>query len=218
MPNWMEGTKEQMIKMGILGAHGKLLALGVTVVGVVGMTAGTMLSMALFTDQETDTNTFTTGTIVLDATKIAALSLTTSALMPGDAIRSPVTVENDGTAQLRYAVSQSSTNADTLALRDSLMLVIKTEDTGAGAFGTDGDYCDDGNGTSVHASAALGAASNLVGDPTQGSQAGDRTLAAGANETLCFYVTLALSTPNSAQGATTTTTFTFDAEQTANNP
>jgi predicted ribosomally synthesized peptide with SipW-like signal peptide len=207
-----------MIKMGILGAHGKLLALGVTVVGVVGMTAGTMLSMALFTDQEVDTNTFTTGTIVLDSTKIAALSLTTSALMPGDAIRSPVTVENDGTAQLRYAVSQTSTNTDTKALRDALLLVIKTEDTGGGAFGTDGDYCDDANGTSVHASAALGAASNLVGDPTQGSQAGDRTLAASANEVLCFYVSLDISAPNSAQGATTTTTFTFDAEQTANNP
>jgi predicted ribosomally synthesized peptide with SipW-like signal peptide len=218
MPNWMEGINRDMMKLGILGAHGKLLALGVTVVGVVGMTAGTMLSMALFTDQETDNNTFTTGTIVLDATKIAALSLTTSALMPGDSIKSPVTVENDGTAQLRYSVSQSSTNADAKALRDSLLLVIKTEDTGAGAFGTDGDYCDDGNGTSVHASAALGASSNLVGDPTQGDDTGDRTLAAGANEVLCFSVDFDLAAPNSSQGATTTTTFTFDAEQTANNP
>jgi predicted ribosomally synthesized peptide with SipW-like signal peptide len=199
-----------MHKVGFLGAHGKLLALGVTVVGVVGMTAGTMLSMALFTDQETDDNTFTTGTIVLDATKIAALSLTTSALMPGDAISSPVTVENDGSAQLRYSISQSSTNADTLALRDELDLTILEEDVDGG--------CDDADGASVHASAALGASSNLVGDPTQGDDSGDRVLAAAANEVLCFYVTLPLNTPNSAQGATTTTTFTFDAEQTANNP
>jgi predicted ribosomally synthesized peptide with SipW-like signal peptide len=180
------------------------------------MTAGTMLSMALFTDQETDDNTFTTGTIVLDSTKIAALTLTTSALMPGDAIRSPVTVENDGTAQLRYAVSQTSTT-DGKDLYDSLMLTIKTQDTGAGAYGTDGDYCDDANGTSLRASAAMGASGNLVGDPAQGSDSGDRTLNASANEVLCFYVTLDIGTPDSMQGATTTTTFTFDAEQTANN-
>lgn len=196
----------------------KLALLGVTAIGVAGISAGTLFSMALYTDQETDNNTFTTGTIILDSTKIAALSLTTSALMPGDNVRSPVTVENDGSAQLRYAVSQTSTNADTLLLRDELSLVIRTEDTGGGAFGTDGDYCDDGNGTSVHSAAALGASSNLVGDPTQGSQAGDRTLNAGANEVLCFYVSLPLSAANSSQGASTTTTFTFDAEQTANNP
>jgi predicted ribosomally synthesized peptide with SipW-like signal peptide len=207
-----------MISKGFLAAHTKLISLGVTLVAVVGVTAGTMLSMALFTDQETDDNTFTTGTIVLDATKIAALSLTTSALMPGDAIRSPVTVENDGSAQLRYSVSQTSTNADSKSLYDSLMLSIKTADAGGGTdFGTDGDYCDDGTGTSVRASAALGASGNLVGDPAQGSNSGDRTLNAAASEVLCFYVTLDISAPNSMQGATTTTTFTFDAEQTANN-
>jgi len=206
------------MKLGIILVQKKLAILGLTAVTVAGLSAATMFSLALYTDQETDDNTFTTGTIILDATKIDALSLTTSALMPGDAVRSPVTVENDGSAQLRYAVSQTSTNADTLALRDALLLVVKTEDTGGGAFGTDGDYCDDANGTELHASAALGAASNLVGDPTQGSQSGDRTLNAAASEVLCFYVSLAISAPNSTQGATTTTTFTFDAEQTANNP
>jgi hypothetical protein len=213
-------TKERNNKMKIaafIGANTKLVALGVTVVAVVGMTAGTMLSMALYTDTQTDDSTFTTGTIVLDATKIAAMDLTTGALMPGDSIRTPVTVENDGSAQLRYAVSQTSTNADTKLLRDALLLVVKTADTGAGAFGTDGDYCDDGNGTSLHASAALGASSDLVGDPTQGSQTGDRSLSAAASEVLCFYVSLDIGAPNSSQGASTTTTFTFAAEQTANN-
>lgn len=205
------------MKLGI-AINTKFALLGLTAVSVAGISAATMFSLALYTDQETDNNTFTTGTIVLDSTKIASLSLTTAALMPGDAVRSPVTVENDGSAQLRYAVSQTSTNADTLLLRDELSLVILTEDTGGGAFGTDGDYCDDANGTSVHAAAALGASSNLVGNPTQGSQAGDRTLNAAANEVLCFYVSLPLAAANSTQGASTTTTFTFNAEQTANNP
>jgi predicted ribosomally synthesized peptide with SipW-like signal peptide len=206
------------MKLGTFVLSKKLTVLGLTAITVAGLSAATMFSLALYTDQETDNNTFTTGTIILDSTKIAALSLTTAALMPGDAVRSPVTVENDGSAQLRYAVSQTSTNADTLLLRDELSLVILTEDTGGGAFGTDGDYCDDANGTSLHASAALGASSNLVGDPTQGADSGDRTLNAAANEVLCFYVSLPLSAANSSQGASTTTTFTFDAEQTANNP
>jgi predicted ribosomally synthesized peptide with SipW-like signal peptide len=207
------------MKLGLVGvAKGKLVLLGLTSAALLTVASGTMMSMALFTDQHTDTSTFTTGTIVLDATKIAALDLTSSAMMPGDSLRSSVTVENDGTAQLRYAVSQTSTNADTKALRDALLLVIRTPDTGAGAFGTDGDYCDDANGTILRASAALGASGNLVGDPLQGGNTGDRTLAAGANEVLCFYVNLSISAPNSSQGASTTTTFTFDAEQTANNP
>jgi hypothetical protein len=205
------------MKLGVIVVQKKLLVLGLTALTATSITAATMFSMALFTDQQTDDSTFTTGTIVLDATKIAALNLTTSAMMPGDSVRSSVTVENDGSAQLRYAVSQTSTNADSKALRDSLLLVVRTEDTGTDAFGTDGDYCDDASGTVLRASAALGASGNLVGDPTQGSQAGDRTLNSGGNEVLCFYVSLSISAPNSMQGATTTTTFAFDAEQTANN-
>ncbi len=195
----------------------RLLIAGLSSLAIVGLAAGTMVSMALFTDQETDDSTFTTGTIILDSTKVSALNLTTSALMPGDAVSSSVTVENDGTAQLRYAVSQTSTNADSKDLRDSLLLVIRTEDTGAGAFGTDGNYCDDANGTVLRASAAIGTSGNLVGDPTQGSHGGDRTLNASANEVLCFYVSLSIDAPDTSQGASTTTTFTFSAEQTANN-
>jgi spore coat-associated protein N len=207
------------MKLGLFIAHKKLLVLGLTALTVTSISAATMFSLALFTDSKTDQSTFTTGTIVLDPTKIAAMDLTTTAMMPGDAVRSPVEVKNNGTAQLRYAVSQTSTDADTKDLRGQLLLVVRTADTGGGTdFATDTDYCDDATGTSLHASAAIGASSNLVGDPTQGSQTGDRTLAASASEVLCFYVSLPISATNAVQGATTTTTFTFAAEQTANNP
>jgi hypothetical protein len=147
------------------------------------------------------------------------MDLTSSALMPGDAVRSPVEVKNNGSAQLRYAVSQTSTNPDTKDLRSQLLLVVRTEDTGGGTdFATDGDYCDDATGTSLHASAALGASGNLIGDPSQGSQSGDRTLNASASEVLCFYVSLPIGATNAVQGATSVTTFTFAAEQTSNNP
>lgn len=207
------------MNLAIVLNHKKPFWLGLTALTVASLSVGTMYSLALFTDQQTDNSTFTTGTIVLDSTKIAAMDLTSSLMMPGDTKRSPVTVENIGTAQLRYAVSQTSTNADSKNLRSALLATVKTADAGGGTdFASDGDYCDDASGTSLRASAALGASGNLVGDPTQGSQSGDRTLAAASNEVLCFYVNLPLSAANSLQGATTTTTFTFDAEQTANNP
>jgi hypothetical protein len=177
-----------------------------------------MFTGAIFTDQQSDSSTFTTGTISLDATKIAAMDLTTSGMMPGDTATSSVEVKNTGNAQLRYAVSQTSTNADSKDLRSALNLTVKTADTGAGTdFGTDGNYCDDGTGSTLRASAAMGASGNLVGNPNQGAQGGERNLNGGSSEVLCFYVDLPLSTGNSAQGASTTTTFTFSAEQTANN-
>ena len=61
-------------------------------------------------------------------------------------------------------------------------------------------------------------ASLAVGSNAQGAQAGDRVPAAVTNETLCFKVTLPLSTGNAFQDLSTTVTFTFDAEQTANKP
>ena len=75
-------------------------------------------------------------------------------------------------------------------------------------------------GTILYNAAALGntTAINAVGNPAQGSQAGDRTLAAAANEVLCFNVSLPLATGNAFQGLTTTATFAFQGEQTTNNP
>ena len=202
----------------VITAHRKLIAFGLTAVAAGSLAIGTMFTGAIFTDQQTDNSTFTTGTIALNAAKIAAMDLTTAGMMPGDTATSSVTVQNDGTAQLRYAVSQTSTNTDSKNLRTALNVVVKAADTGAGTdFATDGNYCDDGTGATLHASAALGATGNLVGDPTQGAQAGDRTLNGTSSEVLCFYVSLPLSTANTYQGASTVTTFTFDAEQTANN-
>jgi hypothetical protein len=191
----------------------RLLAILIFAILLVPSIGTTALSIALFTDTESSASTFTTGTIILDDVKIDALVLTTSALMPGDAVTDDVVVENDGTAQLRYAMTTSSTNADSKALRDALTLTIKTIDVTSPA-----SPCNDFDGSSTLYSGAIGASTAAFGDPTAGAQTGDRTLAAGANETLCFRVSLPSSTGNSAQGATTTTTFTFDAEQTSSNP
>lgn len=171
------------------------------------------LSLALFTDQETVAGTFSTGSIDLDGTAIAGLTLTTSAMMPGDSVTDDVLISNIGTAQLRYSMSTSSTNADTKGLRTVLTLTVKTIDVT-----TPGVPCDNFDGTSVLAATVLGPTTAGFGSSAAGAQAGDRNLNAAAGETLCFRVNLPSGTGNAYQSASTTTTFTFDAEQTASNP
>ena len=73
-----------------------------------------------------------------------------------------------------------------------------------------------GSGTPLYNSVLQGAA---FGNPAPGDHAGDRVLNGLPSEDLCFAWSLPLlTTGNAFQGATTTATFTFSAEQTANNP
>ena len=190
----------------------RLLGLVIGALGLVSLGAG-QLSLAVFTDQETVTGTFSSGSVILDDVKIDALTLSMAGMVPGDTITDDVVVENDGSVQLRYALSTTSTNPDTKGLRDVLTLAVREIDTT-----TPGTPCNDFDGVVVLAGTVLGASGAGFGNPAVGPQAGDRTLNAAANETLCFRVTLPSGTGNAYQGATTTTTFTFDAEQTANNP
>lgn len=190
----------------------RLFGLIVGMLGVLSLGAG-QLSLAVFTDQETVPGTFSSGSVILDDVKIDALTLSIAGMVPGDTVTDDVVVENDGSVQFRYALSTTSTNPDTKGLRDVLTLTVKTIDVT-----TPVTPCNDFDGTSVLAATVLGASGAGFGNPAVGSQAGDRVLAAAANETLCFRVTLPAGTGNAYQAATTTTTFTFDAEQTANNP
>lgn len=197
---------------GARGRQRRLLILLTAALAVLSVGAG-QLSLALFTDQESVNATFSTGSIDLDGTAIAGLTLTTSAMMPGDSVTDDVLVSNIGTAQLRYSLSTASTNADAKGLRTVLTLTIKTIDAT-----TPGTPCNDFDGTSVLAATVLGVNTAGFGSSAAGAQAGDRNLAAAASETLCFRVSLPSGTGNPYQSASTTTTFTFDAEQTANNP
>jgi hypothetical protein len=168
-----------------------------------------LTGMALFTSTATvANNTFTTGTLVLTATPSTA-AITYSNMAPGDQVTAPIVLTNGGTLDLRYAMTSSSTNADGKGLMNQLQLQIKsgvTTCTNAG-FGA--------SGTQVYSGTLAAAA---FGNPAQGQQPGDRTLAAGTNESLCFNASLPLTTDNTFQNATTTATFTFSAEQVANNP
>ena len=166
-------------------------------------------SLAVFTDTETVTgNTFTTGTVDIAATPATAV-VTMPAMAPGDQVTAPLTVDNLGTLDLRYAMT-STTDEDVLAAE--LAMTIKSGVT----------TCDDANwaadGTTIF-SGILGSTGTtaVLGSNAQGADPGDRVLAPGASEVLCFNVTLPLAA-TAGQGTSSTATFTFDAEQTVNNP
>jgi len=182
-------------------------------VGLLSATSG-LGGLAVFTDQAAnDANTFTTGTVDI-STAPATAFITYSNMAPGDTTTQSLVVSNDGSLELRYAISSSATDTDLKGLKDQLVLTVKTIDVTLPAT-----PCDDFDGTQLYTGDLDdGATGYLVGDPAQGAQAGDRVLASLANETLCFRVELPLTTGDAFQDATTTATFTFDAEQTINNP
>ena len=190
--------------------HLSRILLVLLVVGVVAASLG-VASNAIWTDsQDVDANVFSTGTIDISTDPTTAL-VTFSNMAPGDEVTNDITVTNAGSLELRYAVT-SDTTEDTLAAQ--LDLTIKTGVTTCTnvGFGVDG--------TIIYGPGNLGstAGTDVIGDPTQGADTGDRTLAASADEDLCFNVELPSATGKSFQGLTTTATFAFAAEQTANNP
>jgi spore coat-associated protein N len=191
------------------GTKRKLAATIVILALLVGLL--TMSALAVFTDsQAVAANTFSTGSIDISTSPTSAL-VTYSSMLPGDQVTAPITVTNAGSGSLRYAISSTTTEA---ALAGQLDLTIKTGVTTCSNAGFSAD------GSVIYGPGDLGATTglNVVGDPAQGAQAGDRTLASSGNEVLCFNVSLPLSTGNAFQSLTSTATFTFQAEQTANNP
>ncbi len=170
----------------------------------------TITAMALFTDtQSVPANAFTTGTIDISTSPVSAL-VTFSNMLPGDQVTAPIVVTNAGTSQFRYAITSTTTENVLAAQLDLTIKSGVTTCTSAGFAGS---------GTVIYATGDLGntTAVNAVGNPAQGAQAGDRVLNSAANETLCFNVTLPIGTGNTFQGLSSTATFAFVAEQTANN-
>lgn len=161
--------------------------------------AGAM-TLAQFTDSDATSGSWTSGTIVLGVSP--ATAFTAANIMPGETGSQTIVVSNTGTGAARYAVSTSATNADTKGLAAQMTLVI--------AAGT----CASPGATLY--SGALGSAA--FGSSAPGAQAGDRSVAAAASDSLCFTWAFPLASGNAFQAAATTATFTFASEQTANNP
>ena len=186
-----------------------VLAVGVLAIGV------RVATQALFTDtQSVGANTFSTGTVDIVTSPTTAL-VTLPAMAPGDKITAPIQVSNSGTLEFRYAVKSTTTEAVLaaeldLTVRGPAAASTGCDDAGFGTFGTGVLYTTGDLGST--------AGLNLIGDPAQGFQTNDRTLAASASEYMCFQVEFPLlGATNASQGLTSTATLDFISEQTANN-
>ncbi len=196
--------------------YSKRILLALLAFGVVAAIVA-VISQAIFTDSDSvGSNTFNTGTVALTTSPTSAIWTGVTTGAPGDRATGSLTATNGGSLELRYAVTGSNTSA-TLAAGMNVRIGLR----GGGScdfpyHNTDGTTTTLTDDTQLFAGALNTAA--LVGSNAQGAQAGDRTLAASANEILCFAVVLPTSAGNSLQGLNNTTTFTFDSEQTTNNP
>jgi hypothetical protein len=158
-------------------------------------------SLAIFTDTAASSGSFASGSI--DITSSPTVAFTVSGMLPGDSDTQALTIANAGTSQFRYAMTTAATGT----LGSALELTVKTFGTGCGAF----------DGTDVVTTTTLDGA--VIGDPTEGGDTGDRILDGLSNEVLCFRVSFPRTTTDPLLGGQTSdATFTFDAEQVANNP
>ncbi len=146
------------------------------------------------------------------ATAPVTFELDAADLVPGDVVATPLVVRNDGSLELRYAITST---VDDAVLADELLLTIRTGVTACDAVGADAA------GTLLAGPVRLGGLTGdtVLGDPARGQDPGDRVLAAGGSELLCFRAELpASATEAAAAGRTVSSTLRLDAEQTAVNP
>jgi hypothetical protein len=202
----MENTIRTTAKGGRIGRSMLVVALSVGALA-------TTVTGALFTDSDAiGANTFATGDVDL-TTSPTTNAVSMSNMAPGDTKYGSITVSNSGSLELRYAL-KSVTTEDTLAAQLTLTIWDETAEADA-----DTTCSTTVPATTLYAAADLGsvAGTKLIGDALTGAQAGDRTIAASANEVLCLKVELPTATGNTFESLTTTATFTFDSEQTVNN-
>jgi hypothetical protein len=181
--------------------HRRQRAAALVLVLVALATLGTSAAtLAVFTGDSSASTSWTTGTIVNGASPTTVFNA--GGMMPADEGSQTVAVANTGTSGLRYAMTSASTDPDGRGLRDQLLLTIR-----AGACASPG--------ATLYSGALAGAS---LGSPAQGDDAGDRTVDAGDADDLCFSWVFPATSGPSFQDAATSATFTFAAEQTANNP
>ena len=192
--------------------HRLVLGASVMVVAVVGVTA--LATSALFTDTAAVTaGAFTTGTVSLTSV-YPTTTLALANMAPGDTVYAPITVANDGSLTSRYSMTSVTTGDAPLAA--ALDMTIKTVALAAN--------CNSGGwAAAVPMTGApvgpmdFGSAGGLpiIGSIAAGNQTSDQTLVNGTNHILCVQVVLPTSW--TTQSVTASSTFTFTAEQTANN-
>ena len=192
-------TKELCVNLSLLTMAPKkrVLAFGTVALAAVSLTTG-LSSLAIFTDTQTNTGSaFVTGTIDIAVTPSATAFFDVPNMMPGDDVTRFVTVENNGTSQLRWSVESTSTTG-TGGLMNQIDFQIGEMNSTA---------CASWDGSSPDSSGTLASIEWL-----------DQVLDSADSVGVCFRAALPLSTGDAFQDTDADTSFTFSAEQTANNP
>lgn len=197
-------TRRTGVRLALLTAAGAAVTTGL-------LHDGALLSAARMTDRGTTTAASVgTGSVSLALSNGATATSWTGAvsLKPGDTAYKRITVTNDGTSRLRYAVTATSTSALAARLVMNIAVIASGSSCSSTTFNA---------GTAVSGvDLAFGSSSGLkvVGDPATGSQSGDRVLAASAADNLCLRLELPTGTGlgYAGRGSSATTTFAFSGE------
>lgn len=192
------------VRLALLAAAGGLVAAGV-------LHDGAILSAARMTDRGTTTAAaVTTGSVSLALSNGASASSWTGSvsLKPGDTAYKRITVTNDGTSRLRYAVTATSSSALSAKLVMNVAVIASGSSCSSSTYAA--GTVVSGTDLAFGASTAL----NVIGDPASGAQTGDRVLAASAADNLCLRLDLPTGTGlgYGGRGTTATTTFAFSGE------
>jgi hypothetical protein len=177
----------------------RTLAILLAAAAVATVGAGAM-SLALFTDTQAATASWTAGTIKLGSISPSTV-FTATDILPGDSGSQTVVVSNTGTGELRYSMTSLATSTDSKGLATQMTMIVK-------------DGACPSTGTTLYTGTLAGAS---FGSIAQGQNLNDQVLGAGLSQSLCFSWSFPILSGNSYQGANAATTFTFDAEQTAHN-
>lgn len=200
------------IRSACAAHHRLVLGASVLVVAVAGVT--TLATSALFTSTANVTaGAFATGTVSLTSA-YPSTTLALANMAPGDTVWAPITVTNTGSLPMRYSMTSVTTGDVPLAaaLQLSFKTVALSTSCNSGGWGA-ATALVGGGVTSVVFGSAGG--TPIIGQVASGNQTTDQTLANGTNHILCAQVFLPTSW--STQSVTSSATFTFNAEQTANN-
>ncbi len=177
----------------------------VAILGLAGVGLTTLVTSAIFTDNDDTGRTgIVTGTVDIEAGEDVAFVLPPGNLAPGDSIYSPVTVNNAGSLALTYDVQYSATSPDNKGLAQVLTMEL---------FAVPAASC---SAERIGTSAPIGSANGLSGSTVDLTTA-SRGLIAGASEDLCVRVNVP-DLGNEYQDSRADLTLTFNAEQDAANP
>lgn len=226
-------SHQEVARRRRLWATGSVLVLAAA--GVTSLTTS-----ALFTDQDPLGGSITTGTVVLSS-QDPTFDVPLAGLAPRGTVVAPLSVRNDGSLELRYAISvqavsvappsedapwgPAGTGDLTTQLRLRVLRGVTCDQDGVGpADATNGEVLADVGKSSEAAAGLPTVMTPIVGDPQPGAQSpagrgADRVLASQTtDEPLCLRVDMWPDAGNEYQNTAAELRFLLDSEQTVHNP